>query len=232
MKPRLTEKDYANCAFANQLEVATIKAVAEVESAGSGFGDDDRPKILFEGHWFHKYTDGRYDKDYPTISYPRWTKIHYGKTQLAEWDRYLTARNLDDRSAMMSTSWGKFQIMGFNHGVCGFRSVYEFVSAMMESEGEQLEAFIQYVAARGLIDELQEHRWADFARLYNGPGYAQNQYDIKLTRSSTRERPYGATQRCLPPSPQRNHESPPRCSTPTKTHHALSRLIPSSRHTF
>jgi hypothetical protein len=183
MKPRLTEQDYIDAAFANQLEVATIKAVAEVESAGGGFGEDDRPKILFEGHWFSKYTYGVYNNTYSSISYPRWTKIHYGKTQLAEWDRYLFAYSLNANAAMMSTSWGKFQIMGFNFGICGFISVAEFVNAMNESEGEQLEAFVQYISARGLIDELQEHRWADFARLYNGPGYAQNQYDIKLAKA-------------------------------------------------
>lgn len=179
-KPTLTEQDYEDCAIATGLEIATIKAVAEVESARGGFGPEDLPKILFEGHWFHKFTAGKYGQQYPTISYPRWTKIYYGMNQEQEWERYRLARVLDDRSATMSTSWGKFQIMGFNFGVCGFRSVYEFVEAMHESEGKHLEAFVQYISVRGLVDELQERRWSDFARLYNGPGYAQNRYDVKL----------------------------------------------------
>ena len=79
-----------------------------------------------------------------------------------------------------------FQIMGFNHEVCGFETVQAFVEAHEKSEKEHLAAFLKYLEntragdGRPLLRHLQSHEWATFARAYNGPGYKQNQYDIKL----------------------------------------------------
>ncbi len=55
-----------------------LKAVAEVESGGSGFLPlpAEEPKVLFEGHAFHRLTQGRFDADRPDLSYPKWTKTH------------------------------------------------------------------------------------------------------------------------------------------------------------
>ena len=176
----LTDADFTRAAAAIGCEPAAIQAVASVESAGSGFNPDGSPKSLFEGHWFHKLTQGRYTADHPTISYPNWTREFYGKTWQAEQARLAEARALDDTAALMSASFGRFQIMGMNHAACGFRTVQDFHQAMCEGEGQQLDAFVAFIQHRGLADELQEHRWADFARLYNGPGYAVNQYDVKI----------------------------------------------------
>ena len=57
--------------------VATIRAVVEVEAAGSGFFADGRPKILFEAHWFSEFTNSRYDYRYPSISSPVWNRSLY-----------------------------------------------------------------------------------------------------------------------------------------------------------
>lgn len=81
MKNKLTENDYEQAAEALGCEVAVIKAVAEVESNGSGFNANGTPKTLFEGHWFHKLTKGRHTgiTKYTSISYPKWTRVFYGK---------------------------------------------------------------------------------------------------------------------------------------------------------
>jgi hypothetical protein len=54
MKKTLTETDYQKAAIELGCEVAAIKAVAEVESAGGGFLSSGEPKILFERHWMHR----------------------------------------------------------------------------------------------------------------------------------------------------------------------------------
>ncbi len=87
---------------------------------------------------------------------------------------------LDSQAAMMSASWGKFQIMGFNFGVCGFRTVDEFIDAMKEDEGRQLDAFVEFVIQNFLADELRKRDWAAFAKGYNGPDYKKNDYDKKM----------------------------------------------------
>lgn len=182
MSKLLTEDDFKEAAILLKCEIAAIKAVAEVEAPKGGFNPDNTPVTLFEGHWFSRYTKGIYDTNYPTISYPKWTKKFYGNW-VKEKERLALAISLNKQSALLSASWGKFQIMGFNHAICGFTSVQQFVNAMYKNEREHLIAFCNYVIRNGLSDELQERRWDDFAYRYNGPEYNKNYYAEKLEKA-------------------------------------------------
>lgn len=179
----LTREDFEDDAAKIGCEVEAIMAVAAVESRGGGFDPEGFPKTLFEGHWFHKLTKGKFSESHPTLSYPTWTRKFYGKTWQEEKVRLQQAIALDRNAALMSASWGMFQIMGLNHAKCGYKTVQQFVNAMCKDENSQLEAFTQFVINSGLSDELQEKRWADFARLYNGPSYAVNKYDVKMAQA-------------------------------------------------
>lgn len=181
MKPRLTEQDYLDAAIQIGCSVAAIKAVASVESRSSGFLRSGEPVILFEGHWFHNLTNGKYTNDKNRdISHKRWLRTYYSMNQHK---RLAKAVKLDRDAALKSASWGKFQIMGFNYKKCGFNSLQEFINAMYDSERSQLMAFVEFVMSRGLDDELIELDWASFAYGYNGPGYAKNNYHIKMRRA-------------------------------------------------
>lgn len=125
----LNDTDYQKAAILLGIETAAIKAVASVESRGNGFLSNGKPKVLFEGHWFSRFTNGKFDNQHPTLSYKRWTKKYY-RGGTAEYQRYLSAAALDSEAAMKSTSWGRFQIMGFNHNKCGYTNVKDFVSDM------------------------------------------------------------------------------------------------------
>jgi hypothetical protein len=88
---------------------------------------------------------------------------------------------LDEDAALRSASWGKFQIMGDNFKACGFTNVASFVDAMLEGERRHLAAFVSFIGADGrLKTALQKREWATFARIYNGPKYADNAYDTKM----------------------------------------------------
>jgi hypothetical protein len=160
--------------------VAAIRAVCEVEAPKGGFNPDGSVATLFEGHKFYKYTNGVFAESHPTLCFKNWTKAHYGKTWQQEQARLAQARALNNDAAMMSASWGKFQIMGFNYETVGFKSVSDFVRAMVADERSQLLAFVEYVKKTGLTVALRKHDWAAFARGYNGPAYAENAYDTKL----------------------------------------------------
>lgn len=176
----LKREDFLDDAQRIGCDVACIQAVAQVESSGGGFNPDGTPKTLFEGHWFSRYTKGKFDAQAPDISYPKWTKQFYGKTWQAEADRLARASKLDRTSALMSASWGMFQIMGFNYALCGYKTLQAFINAMYKDENAQLEAFTGYVIHGGLADELRRLDWDAFARLYNGPEYKKNRYSEKL----------------------------------------------------
>ena len=179
-KPTLTKKDFQDAAKQLNCETAAIQAVAEVESKGDGFLPTGEPKILFERHIFSKRTNGMFDRSNPGVSNP--SPGGYG-TYASQHKRLQEAVALNRNVALMSASWGRFQIMGFNYTLAGFNSLQEFVTAMYGSEREHLFAFVNYIINTSLNDELREKRWADFARKYNGPDYKKNNYDIKMAEA-------------------------------------------------
>lgn len=191
---RLKEEDFLRSAASLQVEVATVKAVQEVETGGrGGFFGVGKPAILFEGHifWSQLKKKGKNPEDYLSgnedILYPKWTKAHY-KGGKGEYDRLQRAMEIDPEAAMNSASWGLFQIMGFNHKVCGCDTVQDFVKRMNENEGSQLDLFTSFIKGNSLDCYLREKDWAGFARRYNGPAYAENRYDEKLKAAYEKHR--------------------------------------------
>ena len=175
----LTQEDLARAAHALACEVACIQAVTEVESGGSGFLPSGRPRMLFEAHIFARQTQHQYDHTHPDISSPTWNRALYRGGE-AEYERLEAAIRLDRLAALASASWGRFQIMGGNYHRAGFPSVEAFVTAMFESESQQLDSFVRFLQHQQLDAPLRDKRWAEFAQGYNGVGYAANQYDVKL----------------------------------------------------
>lgn len=182
MSKVLVWQDFEDAAVHLGCDIASVRAVCEVESGKSGFNPDGSVKTLFEGHYFYRYTKGAYSSTDPDLSYPSWTKVHYGRTWQAEQSRLARATVLDREAALKSASWGKFQIMGFNYQLAGFDSVEAFVAAMQRDERSQLLAFVEFVknSTPVMLESLRTRNWAGFARAYNGPGYAVNAYDTKL----------------------------------------------------
>ncbi len=176
-KEKINEKDFKDAATKIGCSVAAIKAVAEVESKQSGFDEKDQPVILFERHVFSAKTNHLFDQSNPNVSNP--TPGGYGPSN-KQHARLAEAVKLNREAALMSASWGKFQIMGFNFALCGFNSLQDFINAMYSSERAHLMAFVNYVIESSLGDELRDKRWADFAKRYNGPTYKKNKYDEKL----------------------------------------------------
>ena len=171
----LQECDFITAANLLNCEVADIKAVAEVESNSGGFLANGKPKILFERHYFHRLTGGKYSAAHPDIS--NRSSGGYTSNEYARLDK---ASALDRNAALQSASWGKFQIMGENWKALGYISLQEFINAMFANETEHLMAFVKFVKVNKLDDELRRKDWAGFARGYNGSGYAKNKYDQKM----------------------------------------------------
>ena len=185
----LSSSDIRNAAEQIGVEPCAVKAVVDVESGGDGFLPDGRVKILFEGHVFWKELQKRGINPellkMPNIVYPKWDKSQY-KGGAQEHERLNAAALVNKEAALCSASWGLFQIMGFNHRLCGFSSVQDFVDAQKESEANQLNSFCQFMKNEGLVLFLKGLDFAGFARRYNGPGYAQNQYDVKMRKAYER----------------------------------------------
>jgi hypothetical protein len=158
-----------------------VKAVAETEvGVRSPFDSKNRPTILYERHYFSRITNGKFDKDHPDISHPKAGKYGLFSEQYPKLER---ASKLDKAAALMSCSWGAFQIMGKNHQQAGFNTVDAFVAGMQSIES-QMEAFVTFCSNdRRLVKALINKDWAAFARIYNGPDYKKNSYDVMMKQN-------------------------------------------------
>jgi len=167
--------DCISCGDELGIDPKIIQAVARVES-GSG----DLNAFLFEPHIFSKLTNHIYDESNPELSYPQWDRSKYPPTKLARQIQFDRAALLNSSNAYASASWGLFQIMGFNYKICKYTSAVSMATNLRSAIEPNVKAFCHMVSNMGLVDILQNHEWAKFARVYNGPGYKLNHYDTKL----------------------------------------------------
>lgn len=199
MSKTLTLKALQEAADELGVELAAIRAVDEIESRGAGFTSDGKVKVLFERHKFHEFTNGKFDATHPNLSNRK--AGGYGSSK-SQYGRFSDAFALDPEAAMKSASWGRYQIMGFNHQWAGFTTVGAFVDAMKVSEDEHLKAFVNLIRVWGLTQELKERNWASFARQYNGPKFKQNKYDEKLAAAYARFKAEPLVAESVPEPPQ------------------------------
>ncbi|MCP4439660.1 MAG: DUF3380 domain-containing protein, partial [Aureispira sp.] len=185
--------DLVNLGKKYGVEPAVILCIQSIESGGNGFFSDGRPKILFEGHifWSQLKKAGKKPEDHEAgnedILYPKWDKTKYAGGK-GEYNRLEKAKKIHKSAALKSASWGEFQIMGFNHATVGYNDVESFVEAMHVAGSNQLDAVMEFVKKNNLLRHVQgdAKNWAAFAKGYNGPAYAKNQYDKKLAAAYER----------------------------------------------
>ena len=165
-----------------------IRTVAEVESNGSGWFNDGRPKILYERHKFWKYNDDATAPKSTFFNYPdagNYT-IDADKNGINDsYDKLLKACEYDPMGAFMSVSMGAFQVMGFYFKEMGYATPWEMLYDCARSEKAQYQLLVNYI----VMNKLQKAFLAIsgkpdtcrmFASGYNGKNYAKYNYHGKL----------------------------------------------------
>jgi len=180
----LTDDDIRELAEKYEVPFAHLKAVVDIETAGSGFLLSEpapaRPKILFEGHKFYKNSGSvPVSKTRPDLSHRRWTTKHY-RGGSGEWDRMRDAMEFHEEGALMSASYGMGQVLGENYALAGCDSVQQFVVETFMGERQQFQHMFNFIVNTKLIDALRKGKWSKFARGYNGPAYRKHGYHIRL----------------------------------------------------
>lgn len=188
----LSGNDYARAAKALGCDEPAIRAVTFVEARGNGFDKKRRPIMLPERHVFYRNLSGRKRDSAVTagLAYPDWRSGNYPATQDERYRLLEEMMAIDEAAALKACSWGIGQVLGENHLMCGFSSPRALVEKCLEGEGGQLDVMVGFIKGAGLAIHLRRKDWAAFARGYNGPGYAKNQYDKKLARAYERFRSY------------------------------------------
>ncbi|MFW2000711.1 N-acetylmuramidase domain-containing protein [Acinetobacter ursingii] len=192
----LKDSDYTAAAARLKVSELAIRVFGAVEGRGVGFLKNGKPKILFERHRMYAYLrlkKGSVFANKMAVERPNIVNKKSGGYQgnEAEYVRLELAKQIDVECALMSASWGQFQIMGENWKELGYTSAQDFVDQQFASESYQLEAFIRFIEWKtgiiddkkvALIDALRAENWDAVFTLYNGPNYKKLGYQAKFQK--------------------------------------------------
>lgn len=176
--PAITDAEIGTFAARLGCSVKQLRAVAMVESSGSGFDAQGRPKILFERHLFHRYTSGHF-------SLSLYSNPSGGGYDIDSWQKLEMAACRDPDAAFSACSWGKFQVLGGHWNALRYASPIEMAYSAVTGEAAHYEMLARYAEVNGLGGaiarlSMNAHDNVEFARKYNGPAYQQFSYHTKL----------------------------------------------------
>ena len=176
----LTKQDITDLAIKYAVKESSINKVLKVESGGKGF-DTTTGKIIiqFEPVWFKRKS--------PYTPSGLWSQNGVER-QAAEWKAFNNAYKNNATAAMLATSIGLMQVMGFNHEVVGFKTVNEMWDFAKESEKNQLELGIRFIKANKKMfeafkDLTKLSNCRIFANYYNGEKYEMYDYHNRLFKA-------------------------------------------------
>lgn len=178
-------------AVANKIEPAALLSVVEVESAGKSLEQDGRtPRLLFERHVFYrelkkaKATADLSRAQLEGLAHSDWRRETQYKDQGTSAKRlalFQRARTINEECAIRSCSWGVGQTMGFLAEELKFGDAKKMFAYMVTGGvPAQVECMVREIKRKGIDKHLNNHAWAAFAKVYNGPKFAENKYDTKM----------------------------------------------------
>lgn len=174
-----------------------LHAVIDTETSGTGFDKLGRPKMLFEPHVFYRNLSGaeRDEAVAAGLAYKTWGTQKYPADS---YPRLNAAIEINETAALRASSWGLGQILGENHRSAGYASPQEMVLAFMDDEENHLDAMVDFIIASKLDDDLRAlaalkratlpSDCVPFVRVYNGSGYAKNNYHVKMANAHNKWR--------------------------------------------
>jgi len=184
----ILDKSYANnkaliedFAKKNKIQISKLQAFIKVESGSNPFYSDKHPVVRFECLKFNQ------------ISIKKVTcntnKYKYGNAEDTGKEAFLKALSINRDYAIQTSSFGLGQVMGEWYQLVGYDSLEKYYKAMF-SEQEQYRAFLNFIQNKNggvILRELQKENtdWAVVAYNYNGAGYKNNNYDVKLAQAET-----------------------------------------------
>ncbi|MGL4443093.1 MAG: N-acetylmuramidase domain-containing protein [Alsobacter sp.] len=195
----LQPEDFKQAAADWKCDPATLHALADAESSGSGYDHRGRVLILAEPHVFSFNTKHAFDLTHPYLSYPSWIRYSSSAPAPRGWDRHPYSYSADDRwglfarwaeldpvGACCAVSAGRFQqLVGPTklspQGgwiALQFESPEALLRKLWRSEVDQLEVLYRYLTVHGLMRAFRARDWRAIARGYNGSG----QVDVYATR--------------------------------------------------
>ena len=172
------------------MDAGAIYAIVATESNGSFSWEDGKIPILYERHWiyrFYKREHGKKESLKMVKLFPHLINNKsggYGKFSEQYNKLASSIKIFGTEIAHASTSFGAFQIMGFNYEVCGYSSAVDMADSYHDEPMQnQIMGFIEFCKnyKNGkLLKAIKKKNWDKVAYIYNGKAYKKNRYAAKL----------------------------------------------------
>jgi hypothetical protein len=166
-------------ALAKEIDVkpACIRALAVVETNEKPFAAPGAPVVRFEAHQWKKYRD-------MAPHAVAFDKHQNARDLVQRWADFGEMRKVNEVAAILSHSFGAFQLMGFNYKACYCADPVAFLKEQMTLEGQfkMLKRFI--LSTPPLLGALRRQDAREVALHYNGRAYEKNKYHINWAAAS------------------------------------------------
>lgn len=186
-----TRNEIRELAKEKGIPAPALLAVCDVESGGKVFAKvkgRDEPLIRFEGHYFYRLL-GAANRNHAVVQGLASRKaggVKNPRTQAGRWNLLARASEIDRDAAYQSCSWGIGQVMGAHWRWLDYASIDAMVVDVRSGVTGQVQLMLKFIEKAGLINAIRNEDWRVFARGYNGPSYAKNDYDRKLSKAFDR----------------------------------------------
>jgi len=145
------------------ISVELLQAVIQVEASGRWYASDGSFIRRFEPHHLPKELQR-------AIGFSGTWRDSLKLATLTRRRMFMQAYARDQEAACYASSWGGFQIMGFNAERSGFKSALDMVQRFEENVDHQLKAAVTFIQTIGADGDLRAQDFYQFARKYNGSG--------------------------------------------------------------
>ena len=179
---QVSEAELARLASDHEIPPYLALAATYIESKDlEGSWSSGALVALYEDHIAYKYSSGKVRDALvkARLAARGWRDLPYPPSPYPQIDRCTEIAGPE--VAALSTSWGMYQVMGFNFQMLGFDSALDLVEYLKASEKNQFMAWVKTIDEMGVRDALLAEDWAGYARRYNGPKYAAHGYHTRLS---------------------------------------------------
>lgn len=169
------------------LNPMVMAALVLKESAGKFTWAGNRIAIRPEGHYFYRLLppDKRKIAVRAGLASPKAGAVKVPNSVNARYTMLGLMQKIDSDIALMSISMGAGQVMGAHYKRLGYHSVEQMWQDAQSAAG-QIRQMCRFVSTDARLKKaVNSMDYKTIARLYNGPGYRKNNYDVELRRLVT-----------------------------------------------
>jgi len=169
------KNQFENYANDKGIDVNLIYALIIKEG---GYMGSFESSVRFECHRFNAYKRFMIDSKKP-CTLKDGESFSRVKSE-TDYSAFLRAWDDNSNLAFKSSSFGFAQMMGFNVLTYAKTTDEKVALDLIKKQSNQIEYFFSFLEENGFIGDIKRKSYSDIAKKYNGPMYAQNNYDSDL----------------------------------------------------